>query len=270
MTKKPTVGLVGAGSMGGALLNGWLKGESIDTGASAIFDPGIREAAETKARSYGFAINPPPAGPFDFLFLAVKPQLAQTALAPFSDIANSAVVVSVMAGVTTDEISKLLNGSNKIVRAMPNLPAAIGTGATGLYATQAVDDEARAQIDDLMNAVGETVWVEQEELIDAVTAISGSGPAYFFLMVEAMAEAGEALGLTRDAAMQLARATCVGAGAMLQTDARTATQLREAVTSPGGTTAAALGVLEGEQSNLRALMRKAAEAARTRAEELSG
>ncbi len=268
MDRKIAVGLVGAGSMGGALLLGWLAGGVIDPGVSAVFDPKPDPSLVTAAQHAGLRTNPPTneIAP-DVVVVAVKPQFAGEALSAYASLAADAVVISVMAGKSVAAIRDCLGGARKIVRAMPNLPAAIGAGVSGLYAEHAVSKEERVLAEGLMAAVGETVWVDSEAAIDWVTAVSGSGPAYFFLLTEALADAGATLGLPRETAERLARATATGAGVLMAEDPRSAAALREAVTSPGGTTAAALKVFEDE--GLRKLVREAAAAAARRAGELT-
>src|SRR5690606_32070249 len=158
----------------------------------------------------------------------------------YARIAENAVAISVMAGKSVAAISSALGGAKRVVRAMPNLPAAIGKGVSGLYAPDAVDEKGRTRAEPLMRAAGGGVWVRTEQEIDVVTAVSGSGPAYYFLLTEALADAGAALGLDRDAAAALARATLAGSGALIEAETRTPAELRKAVTSPGGTTEAAL------------------------------
>jgi len=166
-----------------------------------------------------------------------------------------------------DAMSKAWGKKARIIRAMPNTPGAVGAGITGLYAAKGATTADRKRAAALLSALGETVWVAREELIDSVTAVSGSGPAYLFLMAEALTEAGVAEGLPRAQAEKFARATVAGAGALLAADKSPASALREAVTSPGGTTVAALYVLMAEDG-LVALMKRAVQAARKRAEEL--
>jgi len=269
MTKKIATALVGAGSMGGALLRGWLKTGILDPARSAVFDPSLNDEMQALAVKHKVRINPPVKDvDVDGLVLAVKPQMAATVLPAFSVNAENAIVISVMAGTSIKTLSRNLGGAKKISRVMPNLPAAISKGASGLYATPNVNDHERGLIERLMAAVGDTVWVESEDAIDWVTAVSGSGPAYYFLLTEALAEAGVALGLSKENAAKLARATAIGAGALLESDPRTAADIRDAVTSPGGTTEAALNVFEGDGKLLRALTQKAIKAAAKRAGEL--
>ncbi len=266
---KPSVALIGAGAMGGALLRGWLKAESIDAARSAVFDPAAGAAIASLCKTHGVSLNPAVKGAFDALVLAVKPQAAADVLPHYAPLARDAVVISVMAGKSIAGVKKTLGGAGGIARAMPNLPAAIGKGVSGLYAPEAIDADGRKLVETLMAAAGETVWVETEQQIDIVTAVSGSGPAYYFLMTEALAEAGEALGLSQDAALKLARATLAGAGALLETEARDPAEMRRAVASPGGTTEAALKVLDGDDEALRKLMKAAATAAAKRGGELT-
>lgn len=270
MTKKISVALVGAGSMGGALLRGWLSRGVIDPHASVVFEPSPGAEIAQAASSIGLKLNPPADEvAVEAMAIAIKPQAADDALPRFSNAAKSAVVVSVMAGRSVAGIARVLSGAAQIVRAMPNLPAAVGAGATALYASSDVTAANRAIAERLMRAVGDAIWVENEAAIDAATAVSGSGPAYFFLLCEALADAGRAVGLPDDAARKLARATLVGAGAYAHSDARSLSDLRLAVTSPGGTTEAALKVLDGDDKAIRRLMIMAVEAAKKRAGELT-
>jgi pyrroline-5-carboxylate reductase len=270
MTEKISVALIGAGSMGGALLRGWIEREIIDGASSAIFDPAPSASIVASAKAHGMPLNAAKAGKrFDALVIAIKPQAAAEILPAFAAIAAAAVSISVMAGKSIAAICDLMPGAQKIIRAMPNLPAAVGAGATALFAPVAAGQGERAIAEKLMRAVGETIWVDSEAAIDAVTAVSGSGPAYFFLLGEALAEAGRAAGLSDDAATALARATLIGAGAYAAQDARSLPELRRAVTSPGGTTEAALKVLDGDDKAMRRLLARAVEAARKRASELT-
>lgn len=268
MNEKPSVALIGAGAMGGALLKGWLEAGAIDLARSAVFDPAPGDAVNALCSAHGVSVNTG-AAPFDAVVVAVKPQMAGAALPPHRAIIGEALVISVMAGKSVASISSLLGGAAKIVRAMPNLPASIGAGVSGLFASDPVDAEGRRLAETLLRAAGEVLWVRSEADIDIVTAVSGSGPAYFFLLAEALAQAGAALGLDPQAAQTLARATMNGAGALGGVDPRTAVELRRAVTSPGGTTEAALNVLDGDAGALRMLVEKAVAAAAKRAAELT-
>ncbi len=214
-------------------------------------------------------LNPDITPDYDVIVIAVKPQVAGDVLPNYALLAKDAVVISVMAGKGIAAVGGALDGASRVARAMPNLPAAIGKGVTGVFAPPIVDENDRVRIEALMRAAGDVVWVQKEDDIDLVTAISGSGPAYFFLFAEALAEAGAALGLDQTAAATLARATFSGAGSLVETDQRALCALRKAVTSPGGTTEAALNVLDGESRPLRELIKEAAAAAARRAAQLT-
>jgi pyrroline-5-carboxylate reductase len=264
--------LVGAGKMGEAMLRGWLAAGLEPTRVAIIEpapSPSIKDLAARLAIPLGAAqsaLRPP-----DVLFLAIKPQILATAAADLAPLAGAdTLVMSILAGKRIADLAARLPDARAFVRAMPNTPAAVGRGASAGFAKPAVSARQRQWAQNLMRAVGVFDWLPDETLIDAVTAISGSGPAYVFALVEAMAEAGETIGLSADLAMKLARATVEGAGELLHREpAVAAAKLREAVTSPGGTTAAALAVLRAPDG-LAALMTRAAAAARRRAEELAG
>jgi len=266
-----SVALVGAGKMGGAMLEGWLK-VGMAPGSIAVFDPQPSGELRALCAVRGVALNPDPAGvePPAALVLAVKPQGLEAA-APMVEaiVSSDTLLVSILAGKTVDDLRRRIPSARAVVRAMPNLPASIGAGATGAFASAEVSAEGRAQADALLSANGVVEWIGDEALIDAVTALSGSGPAYVFHLVESMAKAGAAAGLPPDLAARLARATVTGAGRLLAESDLPPEQLRRNVTSPGGTTAAALDVLMGE-GGLEPLMREAVAAAKRRAGELSG
>jgi pyrroline-5-carboxylate reductase len=202
--------------------------------------------------------------------LAVKPQDAAATLAPLAALLRRQrpLLISVAAGVRIASLVSWCAGAVAVVRAMPNRPALAGAGVTGLYAGPTVAAAQRRAAEDVLRAVGAIVWVPNEEALDAVTALSGSGPAYFFLLAELMADAGEQLGLERATARQLASATLHGAGVMAHTDDADLARLREEVTSPGGTSAAALQVFE--RAGLRTIVAQALAAAAQRSRELGG
>jgi pyrroline-5-carboxylate reductase len=263
--------LIGAGKMGGAMLRGWLD-LGLNPGGVTVFDPAPAPEVAALCAEKGVALNPPaPHLPADVLVLAIKPQMLDSASADLAPhVGPGTLVVSIMAGKTIADIAARLPGASAIVRAMPNTPAAVGRGVTGAAASAAVSSQQRAAADALMSAVGGVVWLDSEDLIDAVTAVSGSGPAYVFLLAEALTDAGEKVGLPREIAAQLARATVEGAGElMFREQASSPAQLRVNVTSPGGTTAAALEVLMGADG-MTELMTRAVAAAKRRAGELSG
>jgi pyrroline-5-carboxylate reductase len=264
-----TVLLAGAGKMGSAMLEGWLA-LGLDARRVAVLEPQpTRELAALTAR--GLRLNPSrdAVGELAAAVVAVKPQVAPEvlpALAPF--LGTTTVVVSIMAGRTLAFLSGALPGA-PLVRAMPNTPAAIGRGITVAVANAAVTQPQRALVDALLSAVGTVEWIADEALMDAVTALSGSGPAYVFLLAECMAQAGAAAGLPGALAATLARATIAGAGELLHRSPLDAATLRQNVTSPGGTTAAALEVLMAADG-LAPLMTKAIAAATRRSRELAG
>ncbi len=262
--------LIGAGNMGGAMLSGWLK-SGIRGSDVLVIDPGPSPVMAKLIADNGaaYATTAPEGLKAGVLFLAVKPQVMGAVLPPLKSLVGSeTVVVSVAAGTTLAFMASHL-GEAAMVRAMPNTPAMIGRGVTGAFANGAVTAEKRAQVHDLLKVSGPVEWVETEADIDAVTAVSGSGPAYVFYLVECMAEAGRKAGLQADLAMRLARETVAGAGELLYQSPDAAAQLRKNVTSPGGTTAAALSVLMAEDG-MQPLFDKAIAAARRRAEELAG
>lgn len=263
--------LIGAGKMGGALLDGWLA-RGLDPKSVFVIDPALPDPALERLKGLGVALSPQPGELSDpaAILIAVKPQMVEGALPVAATFAGpSTVVVSVLAGTTLATLSGGLPDKAAVVRAMPNTPAAVGRGVTGAFAGASVDDEKRARADTLLKAVGDVVWVAEEGLIDAVTGVSGSGPAYVFLMVEALAKAGVAAGLPAEVALTLARKTVEGSGELLRRSAEPPEILRKNVTSPNGTTAAALDVLMA-QDGLDPLMVKAVAAATRRAKELAG
>ncbi len=263
--------LVGGGKMGGAMLEGWLR-VGLPPEAAAVVDPFPSPDLQTLCAARGVALNAAPdtLGKPEVLVLAIKPQnLAEAAEGVAAFVGPQTMLVSVLAGKTVANLKAAVPGCGGIVRAMPNLPASIARGATGAFASPELSEAQRATAHSLLRAVGIVEWVEDEGLIDAVTAVSGSGPAYVFHLVECLAEAGVAAGLPADLARRLARATVSGSGQLLAISELDAGQLRSNVTSPGGTTAAALEVLMGE-GGLAPLMRDAVAAARRRAGELSG
>lgn len=263
--------LVGAGKMGGAMLAGWLD-RGLSGSAVTVVDPALGPEMADLAATRGFARVADAAevtGPVGVLVVAVKPQAMATVLPAVRHLVSAdTVVVSVAAGTTLATLQGAL-GNGPIVRVMPNTPASVGQGMSVGIGNDAVTDAHRALVTALTDAVGRTGWIDDEALMDAVTGVSGSGPAYVFHMVECMAAAGRAAGLPDDLAALLARQTVVGAGALLAASPLDPSELRKNVTSPGGTTAAALAVLMGE-GGLEPLMTAAVEAAARRSRELAG
>jgi pyrroline-5-carboxylate reductase len=259
--------LAGAGKMGGAMLTGWLAG-GLDIKRVAVIEPHPSDEIRALATK-GVRLNPTPSetGDVATLVVALKPQMFREA-GPMlkSFVGSSTLVVSIMAGTTIAALEEICGGS--VVRAMPNTPAAIGRGITVAVAANNVSAVQRAVADALLRATGSVEWVDDEDLMDAVTAVSGSGPAYIFLLAEELARAGVEAGLPAELATKLARETVAGSGELLhRSDAPSAT-LRQNVTSPGGTTAAALEVLMGE-GGMQQLMIRAVAAATRRSKELA-
>jgi pyrroline-5-carboxylate reductase len=261
--------LVGAGKMGGALLAGWLD-RGLDPSAVVVVDPSPPpDSAAILAKAGIAGAATPPALAARVIVVAVKPQIIAGVLPGLRRMIGPAtVVLSIAAGATLANLEAGL-GPAAIVRSIPNTPAQVGRGATAAIANPRVDAGAKALVTALLEAVGVVAWVEDEGLIDTATAVSGSGPAYVFLLAECLAEAAEAEGLPPELAARLARATVTGAGELLQRSDLPPAELRRHVTSPKGTTAAALAILMGE-NGLAPLMRQAVAAARLRSHELSG
>jgi pyrroline-5-carboxylate reductase len=262
-----TLVLAGAGKMGGAMLSGWLA-RGLDAGRVVVIEP--HPSAEISALvTKGVRLNPPAknVGAVATLVVALKPQTFGEAGAMLKSFAGpSTLVVSIMAGTTIAGIEAVCGGS--VVRAMPNTPAAIGRGITVAVAAKTVSAAQRADADALLRATGSVEWVDDENLMDAVTAVSGSGPAYIFLLAEELARAGVEAGLPAELATKLARETVAGSGELLhRSDAPSAT-LRQNVTSPGGTTAAALEVLMGPDG-MQSLLTRAVAAATKRSKQLA-
>jgi pyrroline-5-carboxylate reductase len=267
-----TVVLAGAGKMGGAMLSGWLS-QGLDPKRIVVIEPHATDDIRALAAN-GVRLNPPPRdlGQVAALVVALKPQAfreAAPSLKPFAGPAT--LVVSIMAGTTIAGIAEVLIGKDlggSVVRAMPNTPAAIGRGITVAVAASNVGAAQRAVADSLLRATGSVEWVEDEGLMDAVTAVSGSGPAYVFLLAEELARAGVAAGLPEALATKLARETVAGSGELLHRSELSSATLRQNVTSPGGTTAAALQVLMGPDG-MQSLLTRAVAAATRRSKELA-
>lgn len=261
--------LVGAGNMGGAMLNGWLNAGT-DPAAIVVIDPKPSEAMAARLASAGVRCESaaPEGMTAGILMLAVKPQIMDAVIEGLTGLVGpNTVSLSVAAGKTLAYFEERLGGA--VVRSIPNTPAMVGRGITGAVANAAVSAEAKAEIEKLLSVCGPVEWVEDEALIDAITAVSGSGPAYVFYLAECMAEAGRKCGLPADLAMRLARATVTGAGELMHQSPDGAATLRQNVTSPNGTTAAALAVLMAEDG-IQPLFDKALRAAADRSRELAG
>jgi pyrroline-5-carboxylate reductase len=256
--------LVGAGKMGTALARGWVKA---GLGPITVVDPKPSEALKALGLKIFPAIDQVPQQDFAACVIALKPHILRREAARLKTIAAATPVISIAAGTTIAFLQKEW-GKARIVRVMPNLPGSIGRGVSALYAAPAATDADRALAGKLLSAIGHTVWLENEGLIDAVTGLSGSGPAYIFVLVDALAKAGVAAGLPAETAMALARATVTGSAALLEVDPRSSTQLARDVATPGGTTEAALKVL-AEGNALDVLMTRTVAAAKARAEEMA-
>ena len=258
--------LVGCGKMGQALLTRWLERHLCQQ--IYVIEPAAIEADVPHVQLLG---DIPPTYKPDVVVFAVKPQVLPDMAGQYKRFADQgALLISIAAGKPVSFFEQHLGSNAAVVRAMPNTPAAIGEGMTVACANAAVSDTQKKQVQDLLSAVGDFVWVPDEKLLDPVTALSGSGPAYVFLLIEAMTAAGEKLGLDPAMAARLARQTVVGSAALAKDSAAIpAAKLRENVTSPGGTTAAALSVLMRAENGMQALFDEALAAASKRAEELS-
>jgi pyrroline-5-carboxylate reductase len=264
-----SLALVGAGKMGGAMLEGWLA-LGLDLKNVVVLEPQPSPQISSLA-GRGLRLNPArgTGENFSAIILAVKPQTAPEIMRDVAPLAGKhSLVLSIMAGRGLEFLQKALP-KTAIVRAMPNLPASIGRGITVAIANAGVTAEQRALAHRLLAAIGAVEWISDEGLMDAVTAVSGSGPAYVFLLAEALAKAARAAGLPQPLADKLARATVAGSGALLDRSAIDAATLRKNVTSPGGTTAAALEVLMAADG-LDPLLQKAVAAAARRSRELAG
>ncbi|AUQ59257.1 pyrroline-5-carboxylate reductase ProC [Phaeobacter inhibens] len=263
------IALLGCGKMGSAMLAGWLD-RGVSPEAVWVIDPNPSEWL----RQTGVHINAPlpEAGEQapGIVLIAVKPQMMSEALPQLQQLGNGKTLfISVAAGTSIATYESLLGAETPIVRAMPNTPAAVGRGITAIIgnASASADDVIRA--DALLQAIGQTVRLQSEAQMDAVTGVSGSGPAYVFHLIETLAAAGEAEGLPAELAMQLAKATVAGAGALAEAAEETPAELRINVTSPNGTTQAALEVLMDEDNGFPPLLRRAVAAASNRSKELS-
>jgi pyrroline-5-carboxylate reductase len=260
--------LVGCGKMGGAMLDGWLAGGTaasdvivIEPFEGAKVPDGVTRVTDAAEIPAGFTP--------DVVIHAVKPQMMDAVVPAYGRFA-SACHLSIAAGKSIAYFTAKLGGSPAIVRAMPNTPAAVGRGITVAVPNDAVTEAQRKSCDGLLSAVGEVAWIDDEAQLDAVTALSGGGPAYVFLLMEVMAAAGVAAGLPEELSMRLARVTVSGAGELARLSPEEASQLRINVTSPGGTTAEALKVLMDESTGIGPVFVKAIAAAANRSRELAG
>jgi pyrroline-5-carboxylate reductase len=261
---------IGGGNMARSLIGALLRAGA-DPASIAVAEPN-ENARAALAGEFGVvthARNVDAAANAGTIILAVKPQVMRAVCAELAPAleGRAPLIISIAAGIRLDQLQGWLGASLPIVRAMPNTPALIGAGATGLFANANASAAQRQLAETILGAAGCTAWIDREELMDTVTALSGSGPAYFFLLVEALEDAAVAQGLPRETARMLANQTCLGAGRMLVESGEAPGTLRERVTSPGGTTAAALAAFDA--GGFRALVARAVEAATRRGQELS-
>jgi pyrroline-5-carboxylate reductase len=263
--------ILGAGKMGGAILTG-LIGRGFPTAQIRIQDPSVSAEVAALLAGYGLKAEARIASlpsPPSMILAAVKPQVMDQVFSEFAGLAGpETVTVSIAAGKSIASFEKHLAKGAAVVRAMPNTPAAIGRGMTVCVANAATSENQRAQTDSVLRATGDVAWIDNESQMDAVTAVSGSGPAYVFLLAECLAEAGRAAGLDAKLAAELARGTIAGSGELMRQSPLAAAELRQNVTSPGGTTAAALAVLMAEPG-LQDLMTRAISANAARSRELA-
>lgn len=262
--------LVGAGKMGGAMLEGWLR-QGVPAEKIVVLDPSPPPEVKALIDEHRIAHNPPAESleGVEVLLIAVKPQIMDAVLARLGTLpGQDPLIVSVAAGKTIASFEEHFGAGRAIIRTIPNTPAAIGRGITAMALNRHVSEEQRRLAQSLLEAIGEVVTVEDESLIDVATAVSGSGPAYVFHVTECLAAAGEKAGLPADLAMQLARATVAGAGELMRQSGLPAETLRRNVTSPNGTTFAALQVFMAEDG-LKPLFERAVEAAARRSRELA-
>jgi pyrroline-5-carboxylate reductase len=263
------IALIGCGRMGSALADGWLKASHRGGGLSlTVVEPSLDSAMQRRLKRSGARLNPAEFNAVSVLVLAVKPQsFAEIVPLTRGLVGPDTMIVSIMAGVTVRALAAAF-ATRRVVRAMPNTPGAIGAGITGWVAGEGIGVQDANVVESLLAALGEVVQLDDEAQMDALTAVSGSGPAYVFLLAEALAAAGANEGLPRDLALRLARATVAGSGAlMLSKPDEAPSDLRQAVTSPNGTTAAALDVLQGDDG-LMPVMRRAVRAATLRSRAL--
>lgn len=266
----PTIAMIGTGNMGSSLIGGLIKnGHPAD---KIIATDPSDEKLQHMQETFGIQVtkdNHAAAAIADVIIFAVKPQVFGLVAAPLHDLMQhrKPLVMSIAAGVRAESIEQWLGGHAAVVRVMPNTPALIGVGASALYANKYATDDQRNIAESIMRAVGIAVWVDDEKQMDTVTALSGSGPAYFFLILEALQNAAVDLGLPAATAQLLAQQTALGAALMAIDSTHTPAELRQHVTSPGGTTEKAVNVLE--EKNIRGIFKQALTAAKLRSEELA-
>ena len=266
----PQLAFIGAGNMAQALIGGLVKqGFAADRIVASDPMPAMLDKLQAVAPVRTTSDNIEAIAGADVIVLAVKPQVMQQVLEPLAAVVQQRqpLIVSIAAGIESASIARWLGGDLPIVRCMPNTPALVQLGATGLYANAGVSAEQKQLADSILRAVGIALWVDSEAQLDAVTAVSGSGPAYFFLVMEAMRDAGEKLGLPRAVAAQLTLQTALGAARIAQDSDVDVVELRRRVTSPNGTTERAIASFESD--NLRGVFERALSACEARSRELA-
>ncbi len=263
--------LVGCGKMGRALGSGWLS-SGLDPEKLMAVEPDPSEASEAKSK--GIITVPSASEALDnfdpeWIIFCVKPNILNEVAKSYQHLSAKVHYLSIAAGKTLLQLTEVLGEKSRIVRGMPNTPASVCEGITALVTDIRVSPSARDDCSIMMESIGEVVWIEDESLMDSVTAISGSGPAYVFLLIECLSKAGREVGLSEEISSKLARATITGAGSLIRQSDLTATELRANVTSPNGTTAAAMDVLLKSNTGLQEVISKAVIAARNRSKKLS-
>lgn len=266
----PTIAFIGAGNMAKAIIGG-LIAEGFDRSNITASGPRI-ETLSKVANEFSIAVNTDngaAASGADVVVLAVKPQMLKSVCEGLRDdaLSHKPLIISLAAGITTASIDSWLSGDHAIVRCMPNTPSQLRAGASGLYANSRVTSAHKSLTNTILGAVGIVQWMDDEALLNPVTAVSGSGPAYFFLMMEAMIDAGEAMGLSRESATELTLQTALGAAILAKQSEVDVTELRRRVTSPNGTTEQAIKSFENDE--IRAIFARAMQACSNRAVELS-
>ena len=269
MENKTVIGFIGAGNMAYALIKGLLN-NGFNANQINISDPNeellLNRESELKVTTY--SDNTSLLSNSDIIFFAVKPQVLSSVCLELKGVVKSKhLFVSIVAGIRSSDINRWLGGNFALIRTMPNTPALFQSGVTGLFANEVVDNEQKSLVESILSSVGECFWVNEEKLIDAITAISGSGPAYFFLLMESMKQAGMALGLDEEIANSLSIQTAYGASLMANKTGKDSRTLRTEVTSPNGTTQSAIESFQDQ--NFEGIVANATRAAYDRARELS-
>jgi pyrroline-5-carboxylate reductase len=269
MENKTVIGFIGAGNMAYALIKGLLN-NGFDANQINISDPNeellLNRESELKVTTY--SDNTSLLSNSDIIFFAVKPQVLSSVCLELKGVVKSKhLFVSIVAGIRSSDINRWLGGNFALIRTMPNTPALFQTGVTGLFANELVNNEQKSLVSSILSSVGECFWVDEEKLIDAITAISGSGPAYFFLLMQSMTQAGMALGLDEETANSLSIQTAYGASLMANKTGKDSRTLRAEVTSPNGTTQSAIESFQDQ--NFEGIVANATRAAYDRARELS-